>query len=59
MRLTVAQRLWIQCRNANCSAERALYDGGTAAGPVYLACLEAVTRARTKELRLTYAVRLK
>jgi uncharacterized protein YecT (DUF1311 family) len=58
-RLTVAQRFWIQYRDANCSAERALYDGGTAAGPVYLACLEAMTRARTTELRLTYAVRLK
>jgi uncharacterized protein YecT (DUF1311 family) len=59
-RLTVAQRLWIQYRDANCSAERALlYEGGTAAGPVYLACLEAMTRARTTELRLTYAVRLK
>jgi uncharacterized protein YecT (DUF1311 family) len=58
-RLTLAQRFWIQYRDANCSAERSLYNGGTAAGPVYLACLEAMTRARTTELRLTYAVRLK
>jgi uncharacterized protein YecT (DUF1311 family) len=58
-RLTAAQRFWIQYRDANCSAERSLYGGGTAAGPVYLACLEAMTRARTTELRLTYAVRLK
>jgi uncharacterized protein YecT (DUF1311 family) len=58
-RLTVAQKFWIQYRDANCSAERSLYDGGTASGPVYLACLEAMTRARTMELRLTYAVRLK
>ena len=58
-RLTAAQRLWIQYRDANCSAERALYDGGTASGPVYLACIDALARARTKELRLTYAVRLK
>jgi uncharacterized protein YecT (DUF1311 family) len=58
-RLVAAQRLWIQYRDANCTAERELYAGGTAANPVYLACLEAMTRARTKELRVTYAVRLK
>ena len=58
-RLVAAQRLWIQYRDANCTAERELYAGGTAAGPVYLACMEAMTRARTKELRVTYAVRLK
>jgi uncharacterized protein YecT (DUF1311 family) len=57
--LVTAQRLWIQYRDANCSAERDLYGGGTATGPVYLACLEAMTRARTKELAVTYAVRLK
>lgn len=58
-RLTTAQRLWIQYRDANCSAERSLYTGGTASSPAYVACLEAMTRARTKELRVTYAVRLK
>jgi uncharacterized protein YecT (DUF1311 family) len=57
--LVTAQRLWIQYRDANCNAERDLYGGGTATGPAYLACLEAMTRARTKELRVTYAVRLK
>ena len=54
-----AQRLWIEYRDANCTAERELYAGGTAATPVYLACLEAMTRARTNELWVTYAVRLK
>ncbi len=58
-RLTVAQRLWIQYRDANCSAERKLYEGGTASSPVYLSCLEAMTRTRTKELEVTYAVKLK
>lgn len=58
-RLTVTQRLWIQYRDANCSAERKLYEGGTASFPAYLACLEAMTRARTKELAVTYAVKLK
>ena len=57
--LISAQRLWIQYRDANCVAERDLYGGGTATGPAYLACLEAMTRGRTKELRVTYAVRLK
>ncbi len=58
-RLTKVQRLWSQYREANCSAERALYQGGSAAPVVYLACLDAMTRARTKELRQTYAVSLK
>lgn len=58
-RLVAAQRLWIQYRDANCSAERDLYGSGTAASPAYLACLEAMTRVRTKELAVTYAVKLK
>lgn len=58
-RLIEAQRLWIKFRDANCSAERALYDGGTAAAPAYLACVNAMTRARTKDLQITYAVALK
>jgi uncharacterized protein YecT (DUF1311 family) len=58
-RLVAAQRLWIQYRDANCTAERDLYAGGTAAPPAHLACLEAMTRARTKELAITYAVALK
>jgi uncharacterized protein YecT (DUF1311 family) len=58
-RLNLAQRLWIQYRDANCTAERERYADGTAAPVVYLACLEAMTRARTKELLARYAVRLK
>src|SRR3954465_293971 len=57
--LTKTQRLWIQYRNANCSAERDLYERGTAKYPVYFACLESLTRGRTRELQVTYAVRLK
>jgi uncharacterized protein YecT (DUF1311 family) len=57
-KLEETQRLWIQYRDANCRAERDLYEG-TAASPAYLACTEAMTRARTKELGITYAVRLK
>jgi uncharacterized protein YecT (DUF1311 family) len=58
-RLTLSQRLWIKYRDANCSAERSLYEGGTASAPAYLACLDAMTRARVKELHVTYAVKLK
>jgi uncharacterized protein YecT (DUF1311 family) len=58
-RLVAAQRLWIQYRDANCAAERDLYEGGTAAPPAYLACLEAMTRARKKELAVIYVVKLK
>ena len=58
-RLVETQRIWIKYRDANCEAERALYEGGTAARPAYLGCMEAMTRARTKELQVTYTVRLK
>jgi uncharacterized protein YecT (DUF1311 family) len=58
-RLTKTQRLWLQYRDANCTAERDLYEGGTAKYPAYFACLESMTRARTRELQLTYAVALK
>lgn len=57
--LVAAQRLWISYRDANCAAERDLYGTGTGRGPAYLACLEAMTRERTKELHVTYRVRLK
>jgi prophage antirepressor-like protein len=58
-RLAETQRTWLKYRDENCSVERELYGKGTAAGPAYLACLEAMTRARTKELQITYPVRLK
>jgi len=58
-RLADAEHQWFKYREANCSAERALYDGGTGAYPAYLACVGSMSRARTKELRITYAVALK
>jgi uncharacterized protein YecT (DUF1311 family) len=57
-KLKVAQRLWIEYRDANCSAEYELYSGGSAAPMVKFACLEAVTRHRTEELRVIYGWRL-
>ena len=58
-RLVETERTWMKYRDENCSAERGLYGAGTAAQPAYLACSESMTRARTKELQVTYAARLK
>ena len=53
-RLKVAQRLWIQFRDATCTAESDLYTGGTASAPAYSACLEELTRQRAADLKTTY-----
>jgi len=53
-RLKVAQRLWIQFRDATCAAESNLYNGGTASAPAYSACLEELTRQRTADLETIY-----
>ncbi len=53
-RLKVAQRLWIQFRDATCKAESDLYTGGTASAPAYSACLEELTRERAAELETIY-----
>jgi uncharacterized protein YecT (DUF1311 family) len=58
-RLAKVQRVWTEYREANCSAERGLCQGGSVAPVVYAACMEAMTRARTKEMQQTYAVKLK
>ena len=52
--LKVAQRLWIQLRDATCTAESDLYKGGTASAPAYSACLEEETRKRTADLKTIY-----
>ena len=52
--LKVAQRLWIQFRDATCTAESDLYKGGTASAPAYSACLEELTRQRTADLETIY-----
>ena len=57
-KLQIAQRLWVQFRDANCVAERELYDGGSAAPMAYEACLGADTRQRTTELNVMYGWRL-
>lgn len=53
-RLRHAERLWVEYRDASCAAEGALYGGGTGGPPAYLACMDEMTRARTKELQVTY-----
>jgi uncharacterized protein YecT (DUF1311 family) len=53
-RLKAAQRLWIQFRDATCTAESNLYSGGTASAPAYSACLEELTRQRTADLKTIY-----
>ena len=58
-RLVTAERLWVQYRDTNCSAEQELYGEGTGRYPAYYGCLEAMTRARIEELKITYAVKLK
>ena len=58
-RLLAVQHLWAQYRDANCEAERAIYSGGSAAYPAYVACIEAMTRARVKEIQVTYVLPLK
>jgi uncharacterized protein YecT (DUF1311 family) len=58
VKLKVAQRLWIEFREANCSAEQELYSNGSAASMVKFACLEALTRHRTEELNVMYGWRL-
>ncbi|MGB2663261.1 MAG: lysozyme inhibitor LprI family protein [Candidatus Acidiferrum sp.] len=58
-RLVETQSVWIKYRDSNCAAERALYGNETGQYPAYLACMEEITRARTKELQITYAVKLK
>ena len=56
--LQQAQKIWIQFRDANCSAEEGLYRGGSAAPMVRYACLEAMTHHRTEELQIMYGWRL-
>ena len=52
--LVQAQRVWVQYRDATCTAVYDLYGGGTAGPPTRLACLEAETRARETSLQRSY-----
>jgi uncharacterized protein YecT (DUF1311 family) len=56
--LVRAERLWVQYRDATCSAERALYGGGTGGSPTQIACWAAETRARQASLLRSFGWRL-
>jgi uncharacterized protein YecT (DUF1311 family) len=53
-KLRVAQRAWIQYRDANCDAATALYEGGSIAPMTHSLCLERITKSRTRELHAIY-----
>ena len=53
-----AERLWLQLRDADCTAVSGLYVGGTMAPVAELACRGSHTRARTLELRSIYGLRI-
>jgi uncharacterized protein YecT (DUF1311 family) len=52
--LVKAQRLWVQTRDATCTANYHLYGGGTGGPVARLECLWAETLARTASLNRTY-----
>jgi uncharacterized protein YecT (DUF1311 family) len=56
--LRAAQRLWVQFRDADCSAEYHLYGGGSGGPMAKSACLEAVTRQRMADLSAIYGWRI-
>ncbi len=58
-KLRIVQRLWVQYRDANCSAERDLYGGGTGGPTTYFASLADETRQRTTELNTIYGWRVR
>ncbi len=51
-RLRTAQRAWISFRDAACTAESALYDGGSIRPLVHSDCLARLTETRTADLRI-------
>jgi uncharacterized protein YecT (DUF1311 family) len=54
VRLKDARRKWIAYRDAECDAESALYQGGTAGGPAKFACIVRTTDERIRALKIVY-----
>ena len=52
--LRKAQRAWLVYRDAQCEADRALFDGGTGGPAALLSCKLELTRKRTAEIQGTY-----
>jgi uncharacterized protein YecT (DUF1311 family) len=52
VRLREAQRLWMQFRDASCSAEYELYEGASGGPTAKVVFLEALTKHRAEELEV-------
>ncbi|WP_417274287.1 lysozyme inhibitor LprI family protein [Celeribacter halophilus] len=52
--LRAAQRAWIPYRDAACTAEGFLFEGGSMEPFIVNSCLEHLTRQRTEEMRAVY-----
>ena len=48
--LRAAQRAWIAFRDADCAAEAAFWEGGSAQPMILYGCLEMITLQRTDDL---------
>ena len=53
--LQKAQNAWIKYRELNCTAELALYEGGTAGSYNYNSCMGDMAQRRLRELKSIYA----
>lgn len=49
-KLILAQRAWINFRDANCEFERSQFEGGTMAPAAQVGCMAQLTKARTAQL---------
>lgn len=49
-----AQRAWIPYRDAACTAEGQLYEGGSIRPLIEYACMATLTERRTQDMRLAY-----
>lgn len=50
-KLRDAQRAWIKFRDADCEAQRAVYEGGTMGAVVLNGCMLSHVKTRTKDLQ--------
>lgn len=58
VQLRTAQRQWLKFRDAECDAERSVYENGTAAPLAQESCLYDLTRARIADLHAAFDWRL-
>jgi uncharacterized protein YecT (DUF1311 family) len=52
--LNQAEAAWLEYRRLSCQAEYAMYGGGTGGSVTRLACMEALTRDRLRQLHDSY-----